>query len=173
MNIAKKLRQEQFSEAFLRSFAAPLGLNPSKLEVDNDSIDIKLTGKDYPGRFSCPEIHIQLKSTTPKFTDEIFFHYQLKKKNYNDLKNEAVVFPRYLFLFLIPDDTNLWLVEKENSLELHYIGLWYSLKGLPEIASKSKIIKIPRRNIISRTVLSEMMNSASNLEVYNEQSIIK
>lgn len=167
MNISENLRKEQFSEAFVRAFAAPLGLNPSKPEVDNDSIDLRLSGKDYNGLISSPEIGIQLKCTEQEINEDGFLHFKLKKKNYLDLCNTRVLFPRYLFVFLIPKEVDTWVLEKENSIELQYKGLWFSLKGLPVIETKSKVIKIPSSNVINKEILQKMMFASSSQEVYH------
>lgn len=51
-------RKEQFNIAYVHAMAAQAGFNPSQLMVDDDSIDIQLTGKgftEYSGIpwFSC------------------------------------------------------------------------------------------------------------------------
>ena len=157
-----ELKKEQFSKAFIRAFSSTLGFNPSELEVDDDSIDLKLSSKNYTGLFSSPELHIQLKCTEQIISKDNYLHFQLSKKNYNDLRNTNIAFPRYLFVFLVPNNISDWIVESNDKLELKYKGLWYSLRGLPDLKKQSsKIIKIPSSNIITRDILSKMMEFSS------------
>ena len=159
----KNHRMEHFSKAFIRAFAAPLGFNHSIPELDNDSIDIKLLGKNYNGRFRSPEIHVQLKSTCDSFHNGGYLPFKLKKKNYEDLRGTNVAFPRYLFVYSLPAITHDWLVEKVSNVELFNNGYWYSLRQAPPLkGQKSKVIHVPQSNLITKTVLEHMMQLASN-----------
>lgn len=161
----KPHQMELFSKAFIRAFAAPLGFNHSELDYDNDSIDIKLIGKDFSGKFRSPEIHIQLKSTTDDFNKNGIIKFQINKKNYEDLRGTNLAFPRYLFIYLLPMNCCDWLIEKNSYVELYKNGYWYSLRNSPDINKfKSKIINIPKKNLITKSILLEMMVKASDGE---------
>lgn len=61
----KTSKQEQFSIAYIRALAAPLGFNPGKFEVDNDSVDISFAAQyGINSKIRTPEINIQLKLYT-------------------------------------------------------------------------------------------------------------
>ena len=59
MDAGKK--KEQFNIAYLHAMAAQAGLNPSQLMVDDDSIDIQLSGKGFTGMLRNPMVQLQLK----------------------------------------------------------------------------------------------------------------
>jgi hypothetical protein len=158
-------QMEHFSEVFIKAFAAPLGFNHSKNEYDNDSVDLKLIGKDYTGKYRSPEIHIQLKSTADPFNKDGTIHFQMKKKNYEDLRGENIAYPRYLFLYSFPKSCSNWLIERPTNIELFNNGYWYSLRLAPSIGKgQSKVVRVPKTNLISKAVLLKMMDLASNGE---------
>ena len=154
---------EHFSKAFIRAYAAPFGFNPSELEYDNDSIDIKLSGKNFTGKYRSPEIHIQLKSTSDEFNKKGILPFQLSKKNYDDLRGENLAFPRYLFVFILPQSINDWIIENDTNIQLFKRGYWLSLRTAPDIGNQqSKIVHIPIGNLLTREKLNEMMINSSN-----------
>jgi len=156
-------RMEHFSKAFVRAYAAPLGFNPSELEYDNDSIDIKLSGKDFIGKYRSPELHIQLKSTADVFNKNGILPFQLSKKNYDDLRGENIAFPRYLFVFILPQKTEDWIIENDTNIQLFKRGYWLSLRTAPDIKNqKSKVVHIPIKNLLSKEKLYEMMAKSSD-----------
>jgi hypothetical protein len=56
----KTSKQEQFSIAYARAIAAPLGFNPGKFDVDDDSVDISFTAQyDIKAKIRSPEINIR------------------------------------------------------------------------------------------------------------------
>lgn len=159
----KNHRMEHFSKAFLKAFAAPLGFNHAELEFDNDSIDIKLSSTGYSGSFRSPELHVQLKSTCVPFHPDGYLPFSIKRKNYEDLRGSNVAFPRYLFVYSFPHQPSLWLLEKTTNVELFNNGYWISLRDAPPIGTrKSKVVHIPKSNLITKDVLIQMMNKASD-----------
>lgn len=159
----KNHKMEQFSKAFIKAYAAPLGFNNSELEFDNDSIDIKLVGKDYSGKYRSPEIHIQLKSTCDTQNSSEYIPFQIKRKNYEDLRGSNLAFPRYLFLYSLPEQEDNWLLEKITNIELYNNGYWFSLRNAPSLGKKkSKVLHIPTANLITKNVLLRMMELASD-----------
>ncbi len=159
----KNHKMEHFSKAFIKAYAAPLGFNHSELEFDNDSIDLKLIGRDYTGDYRSPEIHIQLKSTCDPFHKDGYLPFQIKRKNYEDLRGSNIAFPRYLFVYSFPNNEIDWLVEKPTNIELFNNGYWISLRTAPSLGKKkSKVLHIPKSNLITKDVLKQMMELASN-----------
>ncbi|WP_232448831.1 DUF4365 domain-containing protein, partial [Burkholderia ubonensis] len=62
MDITKQ--KEQFNKAYVRAIAAQAGFNPSELDVDDDSVDLELSGRGFTGVLRNPKVQFQLKCTS-------------------------------------------------------------------------------------------------------------
>jgi hypothetical protein len=152
--IARPNQQEQFSDAFLMAIAAAAGCALSRPVPDNDSIDWTL---------SCrlsrrPKLDVQMKSTIFQKDLNGDIRYRLKIKNYNDLILEDLVAPRILVLVTVPRKVEDWLSMTPESLLLRYTAYWRSLAGEPKLRNnKACTVTIPQRNLITPTVLRDLM----------------
>lgn len=159
-------QMEQFSIAYVYAMCSRLGLNTGDLKVDDDSVDMMITAKNWEaeGRLvNNPLVQVQLKATTSQFEEDGTMHYQLKAKNYNELSGTNWSTPRYLFILHIPSSDTEWTTLKENELVLKYSCYWYSLrdqKELPEDVG-SKVIYIPNKNRLTYDMLKLIMDYAS------------
>lgn len=93
-------QKEQFSIAYVKAIAAQAGLNYAIPVVDNDSIDISIIGRGFKGRIRSPQIDVQLKCTSNGVFEEDTLKFDLKLKNYNDLRGEGCLAPRYLVVLV-------------------------------------------------------------------------
>ena len=159
-------KMEQFSRAYVAAIAAQAGCNPSRPEVDNDSVDLELCMKDIPNcRRTRGRVAIQLKCThtVDRSKDEIAF--ALPVKNYNDLRAD-VMEPRLLVLVCVPEDCEDWTKQTEDQLCLHHCAYWLSLAGKPETDNDSTVtVHIPRKNVFSVDFLKEAMRHSANGEM--------
>ena len=125
-------KMEQFSRAYVAVIAAQAGCNPSRPEVDNDSVDLELCMKDIPNcRRTRGRVAIQLKCThaVDRSKDEIAF--ALPVKNYNDLRAD-VMEPRLLVLVCVPEDYDDWAEQTEDQLCLHHCAYCFPWPGNPK-----------------------------------------
>lgn len=158
-------KKAQFSLAFIEAFAASLGFSHSVPSVDDDSIDILFTANGYTGKFRDPELRIQMKCTEHVLNQDGTLHFQLKKKNFNDLCGKNLIVPRYLIVLMVPPDYKEWLIEKPTNIELYHYALWYSLKNeLPFKRKRSQLIRVPGDNLLTKEVFNMMMIKASDGE---------
>jgi hypothetical protein len=159
----KTSRQEEFSVAYIRALAAPLGFNPGKFDVDNDSVDISFTAQyGVNSKIRSPEINIQLKCTRRVFSKDSLLHYPLPVKNYNDLRGTNLANPRYLIVLCIPRNENDWLSITETEMILRYSAYWFSLRYEPEKRNKKTVtIGIPRNQLLTREAFKMLMDNAS------------
>ena len=161
MYITKK--KELFSIAFVKSIASVLGFNPSKLEVDDDSIDLYLSAKGYEQtKIRNPQLQLQLKCTKKTPGNDGFLHFPLSIKNYNDLRGDNVLCPRYLIVITIPNDLNNWIHIDKDKLILYKCGYWLSLKNAPDNSNEDSVtVKIPISNLLTVNQMKILMDKAS------------
>lgn len=159
-------QKEQFNIAYLYALGAQAGLNPGTFIVDDDSIDMIFQGKGYKAKVRNPQIQLQLKCTSHANIDGSVLKYVLKKKNYDDLRGEDVVVPRYLAVLVVPSNAHDWIVHNDEYMSLHKTCYWYSLRMLPDTANTTSVtIAIPLEQRLTTTSLLELMDAASKGEI--------
>lgn len=154
-------KKELFSIAFLKAISATLGFNHSEPKVDNDSVDIELSAKGYNAKIRNPKIELQLKCTTLKPKNGNL-HFELPIKNYDDLRGENVVCPRYLVVVTVPESEEDWIEVNHNNLILSYSAYWISLKDAVQKNNSSKVtVQIPISNQLNKVSLKYLMDKSS------------
>lgn len=158
-------QKEQFNIAYMYALGAHAGLNPGGLNVDDDSIDMLFQGKGYKAKIRNPQIQLQLKCTSSANLGDGVLKYALKKKNYDDLRGDDVVVPRYLAVLVVPNNTNDWLIHSDEYMALYKTCYWYSLRTLPECTNTTSVtIAIPLEQRLTTTSLLKLMDAASKGE---------
>ena len=151
-------RMEQYSLVYIRAVAILASYHVGRPEVDDDSIDGYFVSREG----SRPRIEFQAKAMPgDRLPDnDIYFSFDLKIKNYNDLRAESIV-PRLLIVVLVPKDCNDWARHDESELVLRRCGYWVSLLGRPETNNTTTVrVQIPRANILSPDTLKLLMGKA-------------
>ena len=154
-------RKEQFSISYARAIASAAGINTSKPEVDDDSIDIGFQIKGFigNGRIRSPQLDAQLKCThsqPPSPEKEV--HYDLKIKNYNELRETDLCVPRILIVVFVPEKTNQWINCESNNTIMQYCGYWTSLFGKPEVTNTSTVrVPINFENVFDQSGITQLM----------------
>lgn len=158
--------KEQFSRAYVGSIASRLGINTSKPDVDDDSVDLTLIGKGYEGHcFHNPNVDIQLKCSSSLKIRNGLIQFSIKKKNYNDLRKDHCIHPRYLFVLMVPKKINEWITINTDHMAVKNICFYLSIKGMAESKNKGKVqIHIPLENKVSCEILSQIMEKAADGE---------
>lgn len=159
-------RKEQFSFAYIQAIAAQIGLNYSKDAVDDDSVDIRLSGKGFTGaKIRNPKIEIQLKCTSQDIDKGDVIKYPLKLKNYNDLRGEDVAAPRYLMVLVVPERIDNWTHFTNNALVLFNNCYWASLRYKPETKNSTNVsVEISVEQKVTTESLMGLMELASKGE---------
>jgi hypothetical protein len=158
-------RKEQFSRVYVRAVATVAGFTVYQPEVDDDSIDLGITGRiahDIPSR---PRIELQLKCTGVKALRGDHIVYRLKLKNYDDLRLDDPIVPRLLVVVLVPGDESQWLRQTHEHLCLRRCAYWGSLRGMGESRALAKVsIRLTRQNLFSVEGLQSLMSRAGRRE---------
>ena len=154
--------KDLFAQAYVRAVAAVAGYIPGGPELDRESCDIQLSSA---GSFTGmpPRLEIQIKGTKeePK-ADELV--YDLKQKNYDDLRFQPVMVPRLLVVVTMPgDDPQMWITQNDEQLVMRRCGFWLSLRGKPASDNDTKTrIRIPTNQRFDVAALQLLMNNISN-----------
>jgi Domain of unknown function (DUF4365) len=154
-------KKEQFNIAYICALAAQAGLNHSKLQVDDDSVDIVIQGRGFQGRYRNPQIQLQLKCTAQDIVVDSVLRYSLKKKNYDDLRGHDLVCPRYLAVLLVPPDSDNWINQTANGFELQNFCYWVSLRDAKEIQNESITVEVPMSQLVTSNELLRLLTAAS------------
>jgi len=158
-------RKEQFNIAYVHAMAAQAGLNPSQLMVDDDSIDIQLSGKGFTGLLRNPMVQLQLKCTSQNLVSGNVIKFPLSRKNFDDLRGGNVICPRYLVVLLVPEDDGLWVEHHGSHMTLHNTCYWLSLRDYPSTSNNSSVtVEIPLTQRLTTTSLRHLLTLASNGE---------
>ncbi|MGB1060725.1 MAG: DUF4365 domain-containing protein, partial [Ketobacter sp.] len=135
-----KQRKEQFSVAYVNAIAAKVGLSNAGWSVDDDSVDLSLKGRGYKAKVRNPQVDLQLKCTSQKnIIKNGYLHFPLKKKNYDDLRGNDVMCPRYLIVLVVPEDSDQWVESKNDSMILYHSCYWASIRSYPETKNETSV----------------------------------
>ncbi|HEY7422650.1 MAG TPA: DUF4365 domain-containing protein [Gemmataceae bacterium] len=161
--MTKEQQKEQFSIAYVRAVAAAAGVNIYRPEVDADSLDIGFAVRSIIGRLRPPRLEAQLKCTTENGDGAANLRFELKIKNYNELRGAHLV-PRVLIVVVVPKRPQDWLSQDHESLALHHCGYWLSLRDMPEMTNrKSVIVRIPRTQIFTVAALRQFLGAGGTV----------
>lgn len=158
------LQKEEFQYACVSALAAHAGLNRGDFRVDEDSVDVSFKGLGYhgPGRRRNPIVEIQLKCTSKDVIKGDVIKFELKLKNYNELRGEDVMVPKYLIVMLVPEDQKTWIGSDDKWLHLPHSCYWLSLRNHPPTDNQaSVVVDVPLANRVTTDSLFAMMDAAS------------
>lgn len=159
-------KKELFSKAFVKALAAQSGLRSAEPDVDDDSIDVIIRGRGYPTGIRNPQIDVQLKCTANDEGDRDFLKFSLSLKNYNDLRGEDVLCPRYLFVLVVPPNCEDWLVHQSTSSIIKHCCYWFSLRSMPAVKNNTSVtLSIPRSQRLTSQIMTYLMNLSNTREV--------
>ncbi len=159
-------KKELFSKAFVKALAAQSGFRSAEPDVDDDSIDVIIRGRGYRSGIRNPQIDVQLKCTANNDGDEDFLAFSLSLKNYNDLRGDNVLCPRYLFVLVVPENCQEWLVHQSTSSMIKHCCYWFSLRGMPAVTNRTSVtVKIPRSQRLTYESILYLMEMANTREV--------
>lgn len=153
-------RQEAFSRAYVRAVAAAAGFRvQAGADPDDDSIDVTLAARGPGGTVRSPKLDVQLKCQLGRPDAEPTWPYDLKVKNYNDLRHSDFQVPRILVVVAVPDDPAQWVEQDEERLLMRHCGWWVSLRGEPATTNTTTVrVQIPRVQCFDVAGLTALMD---------------
>tara|TARA_R110002033_G_C3827719_1_gene233645 strand:- start:142 stop:639 length:498 start_codon:yes stop_codon:yes gene_type:complete len=155
-------KKDLFSRAYVKAIAAQLGFRSSIPDVDDDSVDLILQGKGFTSGIRNPQIEVQLKCTAQDNGGDENFKFVLPIKNYNDLRGDGLLCPRYLFVLVVPENVQDWMLHENTHTTIMHCCYWISLMDSPDTSNRTNItIDIPRKNLLTAGSLLSLMELAS------------
>jgi len=104
---------------------------------------------------------LQVKSTTRASIGETHVAFDLKVKNYDDLREGGDNCPRILVVVVLPDDKARWLSQSEEELILRHCAYWINLEGYPPTTATTTVrIDIPRANVFTPEAVTRILAQA-------------
>jgi Domain of unknown function (DUF4365) len=157
--LTKNHRQEALSRAYIQAVAARCGMSCSFRDfdygIDVTVHEIKRRGEHYAE--SGVSLDIQAKSLCGHCPAEADLVYDLKVKNYEDLRDPENPKPRILVLLLLPDEESEWTSLTADQLIVRRCAYWRSFMTQPPTANKDTIrVAMPRDNLFSPEALTHM-----------------
>jgi hypothetical protein len=150
-------REEALSRAYVAAVAAGAGYVTAEQNFDRDGVDIQIRA----GGSMRPSLDIQLKATIKLGeATEGAYRYQLKRRNY-DLLREQTMVPRILVVLALPAAETDWLSVTPEQLVMRRCAFWASLAGFPETQNNESVtISIQNSNCFDVESLRTLMERA-------------
>lgn len=157
-------QKEQFSKAFVHAIASVAGYAIYKPEVDDDSVDLGIAARGGVQTTRRPRLELQIKCTQNDEGNDQRLSFELKRKNYDDLRVETIV-PRILAIVLVPSEVTAWLRSSAREMCLYHGAYWTSLLGQEETPNKTSVtIRLPRSQQLTPEGLQALMARINNGE---------
>jgi hypothetical protein len=132
-------RKAELSFSYLSAMCAVAGYTCLRGPVpDDDSIDATVRTRGSKR----PIFDVQLKATSSPIRHADGLHFNLNRKNYDDLREDRTV-NIILVVLELPGSPDEWLECDSEQLVMRRCAWWEWLSGLPKIDTKSKVIVIP------------------------------
>lgn len=135
--------------------------------MNDDSVDVTIAAK---GRIHqqavliSPRLEVQLKASSQSILRDNEVPFPLPVKNYEELRCETMI-PRLLVVFVLPEDPNEWLEQREEQMITRRCAYWISLLGRASTNNTTTVtVHVPRTNCLTVENLRSLMEAASRKE---------
>lgn len=150
-------QKEHFSITYLKAIATSAGFSLDEPRVDADSIDANIRAKGR-GR---PQVDVQLKATSSPDIKTDGLHFQLSRKNYDDLRTPDRIVPAILAVHELPTLEADWFTCNSRESVLRSKMWWMSLVGYPSIDTASKTVILPKGQLLTPASLTTILKQIS------------
>lgn len=167
--------KEELSMAYLTPICAFLGfeLQRSNRLLDNTGIDCTITAPS--GKFDIKgiKIDLQMKGTSTPVLDKNGENllFCIDCRLYEMMRSEGFT-QLLLFVHILPEEINKWVVVGEKELTVSEMMLWYSAVGSTqqiELNQKKIQVKIPITNVVNNESLYRLFKKISEGEVITNE----
>ena len=152
--LSDNYRKAELSFVYLSALAAVSGYTIQRgPNPDTNSVDAQISA----GGDMARQIDVQLKATASPKWGRRGLQFQLKRKNYDDLRAPRAA-PGILVVLVLPKDQAEWLSWDENKIAIRRCAWWQSLQDFPEIDTKRKTVVLPQSQALSPDTLKDIMS---------------
>ena len=159
--------KEELNYAYVHAVAAHAGFSCDRPTKDRDSVDVTIRAKgklDESSVLKSPSLDLQLKASCEPELEDGALLFDLKMKNYEELRQNALV-PRLLVVMALPAEKEEWLSFTPEQLIARRCCYWHSLIEEPEVTNKtSRRVKISTEQVFSPEQLHSLLIKASRYE---------
>lgn len=167
--------KEELSYSYVHAVASHAGFSCERIEKDRDSVDLTIRAKgmlEEDSILASPRLDLQLKATCVPQVEDEQIDFDLKMKNYDELRQPTGV-PRLLVLLALPEAREDWLSFDRKELISRRCCYWHSLVEEPDVDNEHQCrIKIDRRQVFSPRQLRQLLTRASRGEEIQNGSIL-
>ena len=151
-------RKEGLSRAYVQAVAAAAGYTLAEQNFDRDGVDVQVRA----GGDMRPSRDMQLKATVRLGQDGAHWRFPLPKRNYDLLREPAMV-PRVLVVLDLPEDEGRWLAVSAQELVMKRCAYWVTMSGALESGNTGTVtVSIPTANRLYVPALRNLMDRARN-----------
>ncbi len=158
--LPREHQQELLSFAYVRAISARAGVVCIRFDGDY-GVDLSLRAvSETDAGFidGGDQIDLQIKSTTRANVNEKTISFDLSARNYNHLREANPNTQRFLIVYIMPVNEDMWLTQSDDELILRHCAYWVSLEGHPATKSTTTVrISIPKENVFSVAAITAMM----------------
>ena len=150
-------RKAELSFAYLSSLAAFAGFTcqPGHQPDRDSSVDATVKA----GGSMRPQIDVQLKATSSPRRLSDGLHFQLRRKNYDDLRASRMC-PIILVVLELPEDPSDWLDCDTERLVMRRCAWWASIAGDSATDRDSKTVVLPESQSLNPDAMQSLMDEA-------------
>ena len=151
----------EFSLAYSRAVSSAAGffLEERGRSADALGIDATIMARHRdPNWKRKPTLDLQLKCTADQVALGADIEINLKRKNYDELRDTNLANPRILVVVIVPQNHGDWINHSPSELTMYRCGYWRSLRGEPDISHKSKTIDVSQTSVFDISALKSIMD---------------
>ena len=157
-------QKQQLSVAYVHAIAARAGYACQVKVPDEESVDVMISASGWVHETSVvgsPRLEVQLKASSSLRLRPDHVAFPLPRKNYEDLRADALV-PKLLVVLMLPPDPDVWLHVDEERMIARRSAYWASLAGKPATSNTTRVsVRVPRTQRFDVAQLQQLMKRVS------------
>lgn len=162
--------KSELSYAVLHAVASQAGFacEVTGRHTDDMGIDAVVRVKEHFGPESVLtefSLDFQLKATSDQLSlNDGHYSYSLKAKHYDKLRISEIDAPRFLALFMMPEDRAEWCEKSAEQLVCRRCLRWVSLRNAPEGNATATTVYVPENQVLTPSSLRMLADTRSKEE---------
>jgi hypothetical protein len=150
--------QGTYGEAIVGAIAHAAGCGVAR-PVPDTGTDFIVTAGDHLGFESEPQLHLQVKTTSPTHVTDRTVFYDVDLTLHKRLTSTKRTNPLILVVVIAPYHAPWWLKTTEESIIFRQSAYWTSLRGEQASSRRTKQrVHIPRVNLFNCDAVTGMLN---------------